>query len=77
MAQNGTRHMIDWNQLVLTCRRYAPLATVAKECGVNYQTLGHISRWEQAEPRFSSGMRLIAWAGARFTEEELARCRRG
>ena len=66
---------INWQTLAVTARRYAALSRVAKECDMQWQHINRLARGETAEPRFNSGLRLLAWAQARFTDEELQQCR--
>lgn len=50
---------IDWQQVVLNLRSYAPLSRVAKELGIDWQALNRLVRGETAEPRFETGLRLL------------------
>ena len=53
--------MIDWQRVCLNLRtHYKSLATVAKEIGSDWRHLNRLARGDTQQPRFDTGMRLLA-----------------
>ena len=51
--------MINWQLLALKIRKYKSYSLIEKEIGVSAEHLRKLSRNEQQEPRFSSGIKLL------------------
>jgi hypothetical protein len=51
--------LIDWQQLALNLRAHKPLSKLSLELGKANDYLGHLSRDETREPKFSDGIALL------------------
>jgi len=51
--------LVNWQILCLKLRQVKPLATVAKEIGIDWQHLNRLARGETKEPRFNTGIKLL------------------
>lgn len=52
---------INWSAVCLHLRsRYKPLTVVANEVGSDWRHLNRLARGEVQQPRFDTGMRLLA-----------------
>ena len=70
---------VDWQTLILLTQRRSGLsrAALAKRAGANWQHVGHLARGETADPRFSTGVRLLDLAADHLTPEDWQRVRAG
>ena len=51
---------IDWQRLLLNLRQAKlSLSAVSKICHIDPATVGHLSRCETREPKFSQGLALL------------------
>jgi predicted transcriptional regulator len=70
---------VDWQTLILLTQRRSGLSrdALAKRAGANWAHIGHLARGETADPRFSTGVRLLDVAADYLTPEDWERVRAG
>lgn len=51
--------LVDWQMLTLKLRRVKPLCHIANEVGSDWQHLNRLARGDVAEPRWSTGVKLL------------------